>query len=48
MQTRFPFDSDVVLQFSVARPTPAKIRVRVPSWATRDMDIYVNGDAAAK
>jgi len=48
MQTRFPFDSDVALQFSVARPTQAKIRVRVPSWAKRDMDIYVNGNAAAK
>jgi len=48
MHTRFPFDSDVVLQFSVARPTQARIRVRVPSWATHDMDIYVNGDPAAK
>jgi DUF1680 family protein len=46
--TRFPFDSDVALQCSVARPTQAKIRVRVPSWATRDMDIYLNGDPAAK
>jgi DUF1680 family protein len=48
MQTRFPFDSDVVLQFSVARPAQAKIRVRVPSWAIREMDIHVNGDPAAK
>ena len=48
MRTRFPFDSDVALQLSAARPTQAKIRVRVPSWATGDMDIHVNGDAAAK
>jgi uncharacterized protein len=48
MQTRFPFDSEVALQFSVARPAQAKIRVRVPSWATRDMDIHVNGSPAAK
>ncbi len=48
MKTRFPFDSDVALQFSATRPTRAKIRVRVPSWATLDTDIHVNGDAAAK
>ena len=26
---------------------PAKIRIRVPSWATKDMPIYVNGSLAA-
>ena len=48
MQTRFPYDSDVKLQISVANPTAAKIRVRVPSWATGDMDIYINGEPGAK
>ncbi len=47
MSTRFPFDSEVRLQFSAARPTPAKIRVRVPSWATQEMAVYVNGKPAA-
>jgi DUF1680 family protein len=47
MVTRFPFDPEVRLQFSDARPTQARIRVRVPSWATREMNVYVNGKPAA-
>jgi DUF1680 family protein len=47
MVTRFPFDSEVRLQFSAARPTQAKIRVRVPSWATQEMAVYVNGKPTA-
>ena len=47
MVTRFPFDPQVRLQFSAARPTQAKIRVRVPSWASREMAVYVNGKPAA-
>jgi DUF1680 family protein len=47
MVTRFPFDPEVRLQFSAARPTQARIRVRVPSWATREMNVYVNGKPAA-
>jgi DUF1680 family protein len=47
MVTRFPFDREVGLQFSAARPTAAKIRIRVPSWATREMAVYVNGKPAA-
>ena len=47
MVTGFPFNRDVGLQFSAARPTPAKIRVRVPSWATREMAVSVNGKPAA-
>src|SRR5271157_5355430 len=47
MVTRFPFDREVRLQFSAARPTQAKIRVRVPSWATREMAVSVNGQPAA-
>ena len=47
MATRFPFDPEVRLQFSAARPTPAKIRIRVPSWATRAMAVSVNGRPAA-
>ena len=47
MVTRFPFDPQVRLQFSAARPIQAKIRVRVPSWASREMAVYVNGKPAA-
>ncbi len=43
MVTEFPCATEVRLQFSAARPTPAKIRVRVPSWATREMAVSVNG-----
>ena len=46
MATRFPFEREVRLQFSTAQPTPAKIRVRVPSWATREMTVSVNGKPA--
>jgi DUF1680 family protein len=46
MATRFPFEREVRLQFSAARPTQAKIRVRVPSWAARDMAVAVNGKPA--
>jgi DUF1680 family protein len=47
MVTQFPFSREVGLQFSVPRPTRAKIRVRVPSWATRDMVVNINGKPAA-
>ena len=29
------------------KPLPAKIRIRVPAWAAKDMPIYVNGSLAA-
>jgi DUF1680 family protein len=47
MVTRFPFDPEVRLRFSAAHPTQAKVRVRVPSWATREMEVTVNGKPAA-
>lgn len=43
MATRFPFGTDVRLELSAARSVPAKIRVRVPSWAARQMAVQVNG-----
>ena len=46
MTTRFPFDPEVHLQISVVRPAQAKIRVRVPSWAARQMAVQVNGQPA--
>ena len=47
MSTAFPFDPDVRLEFSAARSAHAKIRVRVPSWAAREMAVQVNGRLAA-
>ena len=47
MITKFPFDPEVRLQFSAARPAAANVRVRVPSWATRDMVVNINGRPAA-
>ena len=46
MATRFPFDREVRLQFSASHATQAKIRVRVPSWSTREMAVLVNGKSA--
>jgi DUF1680 family protein len=47
MATQFPFHPDVQLQLSTAQPLQAKIRVRVPAWAVKDMPIRVNGTLAA-
>jgi DUF1680 family protein len=47
MVTGFPFRPDVELRFSAARPARARLRVRVPAWAARDMAIRVNGSVAA-
>ena len=47
MTTRFPFDPEVRLHISAPQPTQAKIRVRVPSWAAREMAVSVNGKPAA-
>jgi len=47
MTTKFPFHPEVGLEFSAARPVHARIRLRVPSWAAREMDVDVNGSRAA-
>ena len=47
MATRFPFHPDVELRLSAGQPTPAKVRVRVPSWAAQEMPIRINGTPAA-
>jgi DUF1680 family protein len=45
--TRFPFNPEVRLKFSAARSMPMKLRVRVPSWAVREMEVHVNEKLAA-
>jgi uncharacterized protein len=47
MMTEFPFLPDVRLEFTAARPAHARIRLRVPSWSAREMEVYVNGGHAA-
>jgi DUF1680 family protein len=46
MATEFPFHPDVELRLSVSRPVRARLRVRVPAWAAREMPIRINGSAA--
>lgn len=44
--TRFPYKPEVKLTLSLPRPTKAKIRVRVPTWAARPIPVLVNGTSA--
>jgi DUF1680 family protein len=47
MQTAFPENPEVRLQWSLKSPAKTKIRIRVPSWATKPVEIYVNGKKQA-
>jgi DUF1680 family protein len=46
VQTRFPLANEVVATIKVSTPTSAKIRIRVPSWASGDMKVAINGKEA--
>ena len=48
METKFPLANDVRMTVRAAKPTHAKLRVRVPSWASGAMTITVNGKSHAK
>jgi DUF1680 family protein len=45
VRTRFPLANDVAATVKVSAPTAAKIRIRVPSWASDAMEVSVNGKA---
>lgn len=45
--TAFPYDPEVKMQFLMEKPVKAKIRVRVPGWAAKPMDIFINGKKQA-
>ena len=45
-ETRFPFASGVSLKVSVSSPVKMKLHVRIPSWATEKVSIYVNDKKA--
>ncbi len=47
VRSQFPFDNFVEGTIHVAAATPAKIRIRVPSWAIAEMGISVNGKVAS-
>ena len=47
MTTQFPFQPDVHLGITAAHPLRAKVRIRVPSWASSEMPIMVNAKVAA-
>ena len=47
MNSKFPFEPDVTLKVTVAKPLAMKVRIRVPAWATAEMPITVNGRRAA-
>ena len=44
MNTLFPYNSKVEIVVGNEQPVQSKIRIRVPSWASQNMDIMVNGD----
>jgi DUF1680 family protein len=46
METRFPAAPEVRLRIATSSPTSCKIRVRVPGWASHDMEVCVNGQKA--
>jgi len=45
-KTRFPLETGVKATVKAAVATQAKIRIRVPSWASGEMAISVNGKSA--
>jgi uncharacterized protein len=46
VKTRFPLDNSVRATIKAAAKTQARIRVRVPSWASREMEVSINGKSA--
>ena len=46
MATAFPFQPDVELRISAVRPVRAKLRIRIPAWASKDVAIRVAGAAS--
>lgn len=46
MQTKFPYSTKVECKVKTEKPAQASLRVRVPSWAAKEMTIEVNGKAA--
>jgi uncharacterized protein len=47
MTTQFPFQPDVHIGIAAGQPVHAKVRIRIPSWASGDMPLMVNAKLAA-
>jgi hypothetical protein len=47
MRTEFPEKPDVNLQLTLQKPVKTKIRIRIPSWAAKPVEIFVNGKLRA-
>ena len=46
VKTTFPYDTHVSGAVKVASPVQANLRIRVPSWAAKEMAVSVNGKVA--
>lgn len=46
LKTRFPYDTHVSAAVKVSAPIQANLRIRVPSWAAKEMAVSVNGKVA--
>jgi DUF1680 family protein len=46
--TAFPYGPDVALRLMTSRPRPMKIRLRVPRWASKEVQIRVNDRVMAE
>jgi uncharacterized protein len=47
METDFPYNPGVKLTVGTEKPVVSNIRIRVPSWASKDMTIMINGKKSA-
>ena len=43
MKTRFPYETKVSARVKVGAPVQANLRIRIPSWAAKEMSVSVNG-----
>ena len=46
MDTKFPYNPQVKLTIATHKVLPAKIRIRIPTWAKKNMPIFINGKKA--
>ncbi|MCR5263212.1 MAG: glycoside hydrolase family 127 protein, partial [Clostridiales bacterium] len=47
MDADVPYSDDVRLKFGMAAPSEFTVRLRIPSWATEEVKVYINGELAA-
>ena len=47
MESTFPFKPEVAIKIATASPINMKLRIRMPSWATKEMDVLINGRKSA-